>query len=405
MDLAPAIAEVCGIPRESTQSFQGHSLLRLVEPEGKNPSPGVYAESYYSRNSFGWHELRALIAPQYKYIDAPRAGLYDLKNDPGETHNLAMTQSSLAAALRATLDSLAGGFADTRTAQSSARLDSDSLEKLRSLGYLGYQAPPPAEDSHLIRADPKDKIGVFNQLLRADNLTSINHFAEAEDVFTNLERFEPELYIVPFERGENLLNWGKAQAAVGELHRALGLNPSFDQAWVALGRAEFTLEDNKKATDALQVALRLNPRNYLARRMLARVYWRENQPQQAESELAQVVREEPNFGEARAEHGIALVKLKEYGRALPDLRAAPDLGYRDAIVYYYLGIAYGETNDEAGAIEAYEKAVELDPQYAAAYMNLALQYRKRHEMSKARQNYQKGCHLSAELCRAYASQF
>lgn len=405
VDIAPTIAEACGISPESRQTFQGHSLLGLMSHGENDPSPAVYAESYYPRNSFGWHELRALITPQFKYIDAPRPELYDVENDPGELHNLAPARSSLAVALREKLDSVAGRFANSRSAESSPRLDSETLERLRSLGYLGYQAPLADKDSRLVRADPKDKIGVVNQLLRADNLTSVNRFAEAEDVFKAVERLEPDLYIVAFERGENLLNWGKAQAAVGELHRALALNPSFDQAWVALGRTAFGLDQNKEAADALQVGLRLNPHNYLARRMLARVYWRLNQPAEAESELAQVVREEPNFGEARAEHGIALIKLKEYRRAIPELRAASDLGYRDAIVYYYSGIAFGETGDDARAIEAYQEAVELDPRYAAAFMNLALQYRKSHDMSKARENYRKGCQLSAELCREYAPQF
>jgi arylsulfatase A-like enzyme/tetratricopeptide (TPR) repeat protein len=404
IDLAPTVAEVCGIQPSPTTPFQGHSLLRLVGHVGVDASPGVYAESYYARSSFGWHELRALITLQYKYIDAPRAELYSLKDDPSETHNLAPGQSSTVAALRETLDSLSSRFAKTRSTQSSSQLDSETLEKLRSLGYVGYLAPARG-DSHSARADPKDKIGVVNQLLRADNLTSMNRFAEAEEVFKDLERSEPDLYIVAFERGENLMNWGRVPGAVGELHRALTLNPAFDQAWVAMGRAEFTLGQNKKAADSLQVALRLNPRNYLARRMLARVHWRENQPEQAENELAQVVRDEPNFGEVRAEHGIALVKLKQYRQALPELRAAPELGYRDAIVYYYAGIAYGETGDAARAIEAYEEAVELDPRYAAAYMNMALQYRRRHEMSKAREIYKKGCQFSAELCHAYASQF
>src|SRR5207248_3316554 len=175
--------------------------------------------------------------------------LYALKDDPEEIHNLAPARSSLAAALRETLDALAGRFVNARAAESSPRLDSETLEKLRSLGYLGYQASPAGRDSRLARADPKDKIGVVNQLLRADNLASVNQFAGAEDVFHGVERSEPDLYVVAFERGENLLNWGKPEAAVRELHRALALNPAFDQAWVALGRAAFGLGQNKEASD------------------------------------------------------------------------------------------------------------------------------------------------------------
>ena len=81
---------------------------------------------------------------------------------------------------------------------------------------------------------PRTRSGCSISCSRADNLSSLNRFAEAEEVFKGLERSEPGLYVVAFERGENLLNWGKVQAAVGELHRALALNPRFDQAWVAL---------------------------------------------------------------------------------------------------------------------------------------------------------------------------
>ena len=402
--LAPAIAQVCGIRPAFTASFQGRSLLGLLEPKGKNGVPGVYAESYYPRSSFGWHELRALITPQYKYIDAPAKELYDLQDDPNEMRNVAATRSNAAATLRESLDRLASRYANPRAAQSPAQLDSDALSKFRSLGYLAHPAPA-GRGPRPNGADPKDKIKAFNQLLRAENLSSVHRFAEAEDILEDLERSEADLYIVPFERGENLLNWGKAQAAVGEIQRALALNPSFDQAWATMGRAEFTLGQNKKAADDLQAALRLNQRNYLARRMLARVYWRENQPQQAESELARVVRDQPKFGEARAEHGVALVKLKQYRQALPELLAAPDLGYRDAIIYYYLGIVYGATGDARQSTKAYEKAIELDPKYAAAYMNLALQYRKGHEKSKALENYRNGCRLSVDLCREYAPRF
>lgn len=84
----------------------------------------------------------------------------------------------------------------------------------------------------------------------AENLSSVHRFAEAEDVFKDLERSEPDLYIVSFERGKNLLNWGKAQAAMGEIQKALTLNPSFDQAWAAMGRAEFALGEKQEGRSA-----------------------------------------------------------------------------------------------------------------------------------------------------------
>src|SRR5206468_11138889 len=130
----------------------------------------------YPGNSFGWQKLRAVIAPRFKYMDAPRPELNNLTKDPKEKNKLAASQSSVAAALRETLEMLEGRYANVSVSQSAARLDPETLEKLKSLGYLGYQAPAASGDSGLSRADPKDKIWVFNQVLHARDLRSLNRF-------------------------------------------------------------------------------------------------------------------------------------------------------------------------------------------------------------------------------------
>jgi choline-sulfatase len=407
VDVAPTIAKICAIPGRFTRSFEGHSLAVMWERRGAPQPAAVYAESYYPRGTFGWHELQAILTPQYEYIDAPRREIYDLQHDWDEKHNLAAGRSALAAALNEELQALETRYAKGRSPenQNPTQLDSATVEMLRSLGYVAYEAPMAGSDSRLARADPKDKILILNQILRAGNLRSQRHFAESDQILRRLEQSEPSLYIIPFERGETLLDWGKARNSTTEFRKALSLNPSFDQAWVGLGRAAFSLGENKDAVEAYRFALHFNPRNYLARRSLSRVYWRENKPLEAERELAQVVSEHSDFAEARAEHGLALVRLKRYREAIAELQEASRLGYRDAIVYYYLGISYSETSDATHAIEAYQKAIEKDPNYAVAYVRLALQYRQRGDLSKAHQCYQKTCNLSKELCREYASQF
>src|SRR5439155_324718 len=76
-----------------------------------------------------------------------------------------------------------------------------------------------------------------------------------------------------------------------------------------LGRAYFLQAQDRQAAGAFEFALRLNPQNSLARLALAKVYWRANLPEKAEPELAQVVKDRPEFAEARADHGIVLAKL------------------------------------------------------------------------------------------------
>src|SRR5207245_5762296 len=57
VDIAPTIARLCGIPTSATRSFQGHSLLEAMEEAASGSAEAVYAESYYPKDSFGWHAL------------------------------------------------------------------------------------------------------------------------------------------------------------------------------------------------------------------------------------------------------------------------------------------------------------------------------------------------------------
>jgi tetratricopeptide (TPR) repeat protein len=185
----------------------------------------------------------------------------------------------------------------------------------------------------------------------------------------------------------------------------LARNPTFDQAALGLGRAHFLLGQDEQAATALQLALRLNGRNFLARLALAKVYWRQNLFEKAESELKVVVKSHPDFGEAHADHGIILAILGKYSEALPEIQQGIELGSREAIAYNYLGVSLAELGQTLEAMHAYEKAVELDPRYPAAYLNLALQYRKQGRLAKAQEYYKKVCELSDDLCRQFASYF
>ncbi len=403
LDLAPTIAQVSNA---KSDSFQGSSLLRWIDQPGvASQEEGIYAESLYPRNSFGWHELRAWITPDWKYIDAPQAELYELKRDPGERSNIIAGNPALAASFRGKLDEFKRKFDAREKSVSEAHLNPEVLEKLRSLGYVGYKATQPRDLPDAKLADPREKIVTFNRILRAADLTRLRKFAQADRLLSGLEEAEPGLYVVAFERAENYLAWQKPEQAVAEFQKALLRNPTFDQAALGLGRAHFLLGRHEPAASAFRLALQLNPRNFLARLALGKLYWRENRPEKAEPEMAAVVQAHPDFAEGHADYGIVLAKLRRYREATLEIQNAIELGYRDAIGYNYLGIAYAELGRPQQAISAYEQAVKLNPGYTAAHLNLAQEYRKRGDRAKAQAHFQKVCELSDELCRQYAPQF
>ena len=112
------------------------------------PARDLYAESFAPLLDFGWSPLRSLRSQGFKYIEAPRAELYETARDPDETRDLAAADAPRAAQLRDRLARYATGADRGRhrsTAMRSARLQA-----------LGYASGSPRSSSGS-RPDPKDR--------------------------------------------------------------------------------------------------------------------------------------------------------------------------------------------------------------------------------------------------------
>lgn len=155
VDMMPTILDLFGVP---TRGLDGVSLAQVGTTRGRDPHLEVYSESMYPRR-FGWAPLRSLRADRYKVIDAPRAELYDLANDPVEERNVLAEHPTVAAAMLQRLRSFDSG--QEPTAAPRPEVDSALLERIASLGYVGATAtetPAPAGG----QTDPKDRIARFN---------------------------------------------------------------------------------------------------------------------------------------------------------------------------------------------------------------------------------------------------
>lgn len=403
VDIAPTLVQFCGFPSADLGTFQGQSLLTLITKGSASSMRYGYSESLYPRSLLGASALFGLRTERYHYIRAPREELYDLDQDPGEKQNLVRQKPTVAQALREALqDTMAryrrseGGTGDKRA------IDPETVEKLRSLGYVGLSgAKPPAEDDPKA-PDPKELIGAYGQIMRAIELGDSGSLREANALLAALALRHPHVYLLPFLEGENLRALGEHRKAITQYRRALELNPVFDQAAVGWGHAAYAAEENTEASKAFELALQLNPRNFLARLGLAKVYWRLNRLQEAAEEQLHVLREHPNFAQAHADYGITLVRLKRFGEALPALSRGISMGYRDAAAFNFLANAYMAEGLREDAIRACEQAISVDPKYPTAYINLALIYADMGQPEKSHRYYQEACRLNAALCRQVA---
>jgi len=107
------------------------------------------------------------------------------------------------------------------------------------------------------------------------------------------------------------------------------------------------------------------------------------------------LKKSPNHPDILSHRGVCYLHLNQKKNCLDDmylsLKMQPDYSYRYASLAYALDF-FGNID---GAIEAYEKAVELDPEDAVAYNNLGLLQEKKGYQQKAQRQFEKADKLSS----------
>ena len=154
VDVAPTVLRLLGLaPFDSdgvdlSRAFSGAQL----------PARDLYAESFAPLLDFGWSPLRALRSERFKYIDAPRAELYDTARDPEEAQDLSTADVPRAAELR---DRIGRYSTATLDPDRLAPLDREALGRLQSLGYASGSG---RDSSAGTRPDPKDRRAIAARL-------------------------------------------------------------------------------------------------------------------------------------------------------------------------------------------------------------------------------------------------
>jgi arylsulfatase A-like enzyme len=124
-DVAPLILDRLGLP--VPEEIQGD-----VPPGVAHP---IVAES----DTYGGGSFRTLIDPDgTKLISGDRGErwLFDLSSDPREEHSLAETQGKRLRDMRRRLDGFLDGLPSPGPQPAPARIDRQTEETLRSLGYI-----------------------------------------------------------------------------------------------------------------------------------------------------------------------------------------------------------------------------------------------------------------------------
>ncbi len=261
IDLVPTILDLCGV-RAAVSGLPGRSLVPAIMGKPDANPVAAYSESLFPRLHFGWSELRAIRMGGWKYIQAPRPELYDLKRDPAERQDRATADKSRAASLRSRLLVTLGGSVETQlVGNPAAKLDPATLQKLASLGYVS--GPGTAAGGN---ADPKDKIDEFmgygrsvRTAMEAYERGELNAAVKGLEAIVSAGRggFDVSFYL-----GRAYMRLGNYKAAVPALREALHKLPTYTPSSIELAKALVALQQYDEATATLRAGLARDPGNF-----------------------------------------------------------------------------------------------------------------------------------------------
>jgi arylsulfatase A-like enzyme len=219
-DILPTILDLLSVP---PPKLDGESLKPLFADSNAQDRVALGETDYPLR--FGWAPLRSVREPDFKFIEAPRPELYDLRQDPGELHNNYVPWNETVQSARKLLAQLR---AEHPPQASAADVPQGTVEELKALGYLGKadvgsstNVPEPS-----LLPDPKDKIQEANLLHTAMMASEDNRTSDAQAALQKVLQLDPQSPTALLQKGELELKAGNYAQAAEHLKQAREVRPN-----------------------------------------------------------------------------------------------------------------------------------------------------------------------------------
>lgn len=370
VDVFPTLLEMAKIKAPS--KTQGRSLLPLIFHPQKKEESYAYGESMAPNIQFGWSALRSLRTTHYKYIDAPKAELYDLISDAAEQTNLIQQYPDVVRSMKGELDRLVAETSQGAPTPQAANLDKDTMERLTALGYIGapVTAKKTSGSAAKVLADPKDKLSVYLALTTAGELIMKDRYAEAAATLESALREEPTIPQGLVQLATCYVELGRTEEAKARLDLVLKDDPQNAQALICLANI---LLDEQKREDVIALCKRtlsVDERSVQAYVLLGEVYTDEQNHAQALPYLEKAVEIQPKLTRNRLNLAACLVGLKQFERAEKLLKEIIQESPTFLLANFNLGLLYEEEGKLDRAREAYAQEVASHPTNFKARFNL-----------------------------------
>ncbi|HPW17876.1 MAG TPA: tetratricopeptide repeat protein [Candidatus Aminicenantes bacterium] len=368
-DLFPTILDLAGL--SGVGEVQGRSLVRRMFRPGAGRETPAYGESMAPNIQFGWSPLHVLRTSRWKYIDAPRAELFDIAADPGERVNLASREPGVVRAMKAGLDRLMDETGRGAPAPQAANLDRETMERLTALGYVGAPvAARKASGASAPLADPKDKLAVFERVTAAGGLVTADKYAEAVPLLETALAEEPGIPQAMLVLSTCYKELGRPEEAKAMLDMVLKDDPENLQALISLANI---LLDEGRDDDVLALckqALNVDETNTQALQIVGEIHMGRLEFDQALPYIEKAADVQAKNDRSRFNLAACLIGLGQFDRAEPILRAVLEASPKWPLARFNLGLLCEERGRLEEARAAYAQEVETYPSEFKARFNL-----------------------------------
>lgn len=286
IDIFPTICDILDL--EVPSFLQGISLWTLIKGK-KIKNRSIYFESLHAYYNRSWAPLRGFIEEKSKFIDSPIPEFYNLESDFDEKTNVAI-KINLAEYQRK-LKKIEEKLSSPQKAQSIQKIDQETQEKLKSLGYISSPLAQlkenfgPEDDLKTLlplqndftqatllyeKGRETEGIELLNEIIQKRKdfdlaycrlsimYNSQGQMKEAVNIMEEGFNNNPKNYSIISTYGILLVEAGEFEKAIEVLQEGLALIDYDPQVWNYLGVALWRKGEHQKALEAYQKALSLD---------------------------------------------------------------------------------------------------------------------------------------------------
>jgi arylsulfatase A-like enzyme/Flp pilus assembly protein TadD len=355
-DIMPTILSLLGVTAPA--NLDGDSLEPFLAGVEAAPRTAFGETEYPLR--FGWAPLRSVRTEGFKFIEAPKPELYDLRADPSETQNHYVPWDGTVQKLRKSLAELsARSPASGKTSPASVSVS--TIDELHALGYLGSADARSATDvpEPSLLPDPKDKIEEQNLLHTAMMASEDGETEKARVALEKVLQLDEHSALALTYLGRMEMASGNYAKAAGYLRRVRDAHPNDATDSFEYARALQLSGDLPGARDALLASLKLNPNQFEAQLALGRIYLTLNDSNAAEDQFETAVLLQPGSSEAQIALAKALIRRKKFTDAVELLKLVAGASSRDPEIFELFAQAYTGLGRRQDAQRAQLQATEL----------------------------------------------